>query len=186
MRRDLVRCYYANGNSPIAALRAFKMEKGLVHDPCNATTITRLINKFETTFTLLDESGPGRKSFVEERTPRVAAALASTSSNSSLSSSSVRCISKATDIPSASVQRILQHHLNLYPYQLQLLQKLNEVDKKKRLHFGLWLQQNEHRLPFIFWSDEANLHLNGDISHHHCRIWSRNKPQPFLKNHCIP
>ena len=87
---------------------------------------------------------------------------------------------KATDIPSAAVQRILRHHLNLYPYQLQLLQELNEVDKEKRLHFGLWLQQNEHRLPFIFWSDEANLHLNGDISRHHCRIWSRNKPQEFL------
>ena len=96
----------------------------------NATTITRLINKFETTFTLLDKSDPGRKSLVEERTPRVAAALASTSSNSSLSSLSVRCISKASDIPSASVKRILRHHLNLYPYQLHLLQELNEVDKE--------------------------------------------------------
>ena len=48
------------------------------------------------------------------------------------------------------------------------------------MHFGLLLHQNEHRLPFIFWSDEVNLHLNGNISRHHCRIWSRNKPRQFL------
>ena len=73
-----MRFYYANGNSPIAALQAYEKEKGLVHDPCNATTITRLINKFETTFTLLDKSGAGRKRLVEQRTSCVAATLALT------------------------------------------------------------------------------------------------------------
>ena len=67
MRRDLVRCYYANGNSPTAALRAYKKEKLLINNPSNTTSIQRLIYKFETTFTLLNQPGRRRKSLADDR-----------------------------------------------------------------------------------------------------------------------
>ena len=105
---------------------------------------------------MLDQPGRGRKSLADE------------SRSSSLSTSSVRRISNETNIPSSSVQRILQNHLNLHPYRLQLLQELHESDKEKLLQFGNWFRNNEHQRPFIFWSHEANFHLNGDISRYHC------------------
>ena len=66
MWRDLIRCYYANCNSPTAALQAYKKEKQLINNPCNTTSIQRLIYKFETTFTLLDQPGRGRKSLADD------------------------------------------------------------------------------------------------------------------------
>jgi hypothetical protein len=60
MRRDLLRCFYASHNSATAALRLYKTEKGLSKDPCDATAITKLVKKFETTFTLLDAPRSGR------------------------------------------------------------------------------------------------------------------------------
>ena len=32
----------------------------------------------------------------------------------------------------------------------------------------------------IFWSDEAYIHLNGDFSRYHCRIWSESNPHKFI------
>ena len=54
-RRDLLRCYYANGNSPIAAIRAFCTENGNCQHPCNPTTVSKLVQRFEETFSLHDK-----------------------------------------------------------------------------------------------------------------------------------
>jgi transposase len=174
MRRDLIRCYYASNNSAAAALRHYKMEKQLHHDPCDVSAIRKLVKKFETTFSLLDAPRSGRPSLMESRQDVVLQALEKTQNE--FGSTSSTTVSKETGIPQPSVHRILRHHLHLYPYKMQLHQELETQDKVHRQEFATWLLGNHSLIPKILWSDEANIHLNGEINRHNCRIWSTSKP----------
>jgi hypothetical protein len=178
MRKDLLRCYYASGNSPVAALRQYKLENGLRKDPCVPHSITNLVQKFEETASLLDAPHTGRKSKEEERSDAVSAALVSTSNEQG--STSVSRMSVETGIPRASVWRILHHQLHLHPYKLQLHQEITEMDKVARKEFAAWLLENPTNIPSIFWSDEAIIHLDGEINRHNCRIWNSVKPTEVL------
>ena len=102
MKIDLVRCYYANGNSPTAAIRQMKRERKLVKDPCSCPAVTKLIAKFEETGSVLNERH-GRPSLQEERETAVEGALADSGGKTSL-----RRISNDTNIPRTSVHRILK------------------------------------------------------------------------------
>lgn len=178
MRIDLLRCFYASGNSPTAALRQYKLEKGLCKDPCAPHTITYLVQKFEATGILLDAPRTGRKSLEEERVEAVSAALVSSANE--LGSTSVSRLSGETGIPRASVWRILHHQLHLHPYKLQLHQEITEVDKVARREFAAWLLENSTKIASVFWCDEANIHLDGEINRHNCRIWNSVKPTEVL------
>ena len=68
-----------------------------------------------------------KSSLVGERIEIVAEAIQTTSNETQ--STSIRKVSNATSIPKSSVQRIMRTDLNLYPYKLQMLQKLNDEDK---------------------------------------------------------
>ena len=177
-RRDLLRCYYANGNSPIAAIRAYCTENGNCHHPCNPTTVTKMVQRFEETFSLHDKPREGRRSKEEERSDIVEGAIQDT--DGAYGSSSVRKVALVTGIPKTSVHRILRQQLSLFPYKLRLLQDLKTEDHLTRFEFSKWLLDNADMVPNIFWSDEAYLHLDGDISRYHCRIWTSSKPTNFL------
>lgn len=178
MRRDLVRCYYASQNSATAAIRLYKKEKKLIDDPCTPQSVSRLIHKFESEFTLHDLPKQGRPSKVEERGDVVEQALANTVNEHG--STSIRRISRESGIPSSSVHRILRNVLSLIPYKLQMLQTLKPEDSVKRLQFAEWVLQHQEIIPNILWTDEAYMHIDGDISQHHCRIWSVTKPLNYL------
>ena len=59
-------------------------------------------------------------------------------------------------------------------------------DAEQRLAFSQWLSDNHDKLANILWTDEAYLHLNGDISRYHCRIWSCEKPTNYLTKSLHP
>ena len=61
-RLELVKLYYKLGSSPGAALRAYKTVHKLHDDPFSATTISRLIAKFERTKTLHNAPKSGKPS----------------------------------------------------------------------------------------------------------------------------
>ena len=173
MKIDLVRCYYANGNSPTAAIRQLKRERRLIKDPCSCSTVTKLITKFEETGSILNECH-GRPSLEEERETAIEEALADSGGKIS-----VRRISNATHIPPTSVYRILKSK-KLKPFKIQLLHELKPTDYVQTEEFCQWFLENDDLLPNIFWTDEAYFHLDGGISRHHCRIWSAEKPEEFL------
>ncbi|CAI9724990.1 transposable element Tc3 transposase [Octopus vulgaris] len=174
-RRDILRCYYASRNSPVAALRLYKKEKGLKHDPCDPTTVTKLVKRFEETYTLMDKPKSGRKSLADERRSLIDDA------KTYLQTTSIRAIAAATGIPKSSVYRLLRNDPELYPYKMSLVEELNEWDKPKRLTFANWLQENLHLISRILWSDEAHFYLDGRIIRHNCRIWSRHKTENDLE-----
>ena len=51
-----------------------------------------------------------------------------------------------------------------------MLQELKESNYICRLNFCTWLHNNYSKLNNIFWSHEAHLHLDGDISRYHCTL----------------
>ena len=96
MRCDLVRCFYRSNKSATAALRLYKKEKKLKNNPCNRSTIVKLIQKFERTYTLHDLPR-SKSSLVEERIEIVTEAIQTTSNETQ--STSIRKVSNATGIP---------------------------------------------------------------------------------------
>ena len=56
----------------------------------------------------------------------------------------------------------------------------------RRANFCAWLRNNNSKLNNIFWSDEAYLHLDGDISRYHCRIWTMQRPKHYLTKSLHP
>ena len=178
MRLDLVRLYYANNCSATEALRKFKTQNGLKNNPCDVSAITKLIKKFETTFTLHDLPKSGRPSLNEERKNLISEAIDDTANE--FGATSIRRLSSEAGIPKSSTHRIMRNILKLYPFKIQMLQELHPSDKINRLEFCAWLRNNEEKLPMIIWSDEANIHLDGSISRYHCRIWTKDRPTHFL------
>ena len=181
MRCGLVRCFYRSNKSATATLRLYKKEKKLKNNPCNRSTIVKLIQKFERTYTLHDLPR-SKSSFIEERIEIVTEAIQTTSNETQ--STSLRKVSNATGIPKSSVQRIMRTDLNLYLYKLQMLQKLNDEDKGARLNFSEWLRNDS--VNTILWYDEAYFYLDVDISRHHCRIWTTSKPSHYLTKRLHP
>ena len=113
MRLDLVRLYYANNSSATEALRKYKTEKGLKHDPCAASAVTKLIQKSETTFSSYDMPKSGRPSLKEERVNLVSNAVDDSANEIRLTS--VRGVSAVPGIPQTSRYRIIRNCLKLYP-----------------------------------------------------------------------
>ncbi|KER31346.1 hypothetical protein T265_12999, partial [Opisthorchis viverrini] len=75
-----------------AALRGYKTKHGLIKDPFIVSTIIRLIAKFESTGSVLDFPGKGRKSLSDEGAPIVQNAVEHLQSQSTMASS-VSCVS---------------------------------------------------------------------------------------------
>ncbi|GAA50937.1 hypothetical protein CLF_105258 [Clonorchis sinensis] len=174
-------------NSATAALRGYKTKYGLIKDPFIVLTITRLIAKVESTGSVWDFSGKGRKSLSDERAPVVQNAVEQLQSQSTMASSSITQVSQLTGIPRTKVHRIMRHHLHLYPYHFTLLQNITEEDKEQRVTFANWLLDNEEIVPNILWSAEANFAVDGIINKHNCVIWSRKAPHEYLThNLCSP
>ncbi|GAA55161.1 hypothetical protein CLF_107046 [Clonorchis sinensis] len=175
----------------------------VIRDPFTVSVITRLIATFESTGSVLDFPGKGRKSLSDERAPIVQNAVEQLQSQSTMTSSSITQVSQLTGIPRASVRRIMRRHLHLYPYHFTLLQNITvhrimrrhlhlypyhftllqnitEEDKEQRVTFANWLLDNEEIVPNILWSDEANFSVDGIINKHNCVIWSREAPHEYL------
>ena len=179
MRLEIVQCFYACGRSATQAIRDYKTKHGIVDNPCTTQAVTKLIAKFETTYSLHDAPKLGRKPREkDEELEKIENAIQSTKNE--MGSTSIRTLSKTTGIAKTTVHYLLRHEMELYPYRLQTFQTINDNDKRTRLDFVRWMRANEEKVPQILWSDEAYFHLSGDISTYHCRIWSDSKPTHYL------
>lgn len=178
-RLELVKLYYANGESPSATLRAFKRKKLLHNDPFPVSTISRLIVKFETTKSLHDIPSPGRPSKQEDRTTVVEESLSHLQAASPFGHASSRQIERETGIPQRSVVRLLRH-LGMYPYHMTLTHGITDDDKPKRMEFAQWIIENESVLPNVLWSDEAYFSMDGTVNRHNCVIWAYQNPKVNL------
>ena len=89
--------------------------------------------------------------------------------------------SKELDVIRTTLRRIILSDLKMFPYKIQMTQKLNPADYPRRLSFGKWLiEMTENELDFwrkLIMSDEAHFSLNGGVNKQNCRFYSTENPQ---------
>ena len=92
----------------------------------------------------------------------------------------IRRISEEENLSYGTVQNILRKDLCLFPYKVQVTQRIDKADLKKRLTFAQWfLDQNQADVNFLshlIMSDEAHFDLSGYVNKQNCRIWARQNP----------
>ena len=93
---------------------------------------------------------------------------------------SVRQVARATDISFQTVQRILRKHLKMFPYKIQIVQKLEPQDRPNRQFFAETLLEREATNPGylkkIVFTDESTFSVHGEVNRHNCRIWATENP----------
>lgn len=181
-RVEMVKSYYQNQCSIRQTFRALRPIYGVDGRP-SESTIRRLINKFEATGSLLDQTTP-----VRQRSARsienIAAVRESVRENPR---QSIPRRAQELGLSSTSTWRILHKDLGLHPYKVQLTQELKPNDHRQRRAFAEWaLEQLEVDPDFgrkIMFSDEAHFWLSGFVNKQNCRIWSDENPQEI---HQVP
>jgi len=92
---------------------------------------------------------------------------------------SLRRLGVRTGIPLTTVHRAIRHQLGLFPFKLQLVQRLHRGDKAKRLQFCHWLLSKWRLTSFrkgLIMTDEAHFHLDGSVVKQNCRVWGTEPP----------
>jgi hypothetical protein len=141
----------------------------------------KLVSRFRETGSVEDLQRPGRPSKTAEMADQVAAVVEEKDGKTS-----VREVSSLLSIPKSSVHLILSAHLHLRPYHFQVVPILTDVHKEKRVKFAsdmtARIQNTPELLNSILWTDEAAFHLNGLVSNHYMRIWSKDNPHAVMEN----
>ena len=179
-RIEFVELYFTNGKSVSSALRAYKIAHGCHRDPFSVSTISRLIQRFRETGSVADKPRSGRPSLEEDREATIAEELQAQQSNPELGAASCRSISRRTDVPKTSVQRILRQRLCFYPYRLQTNQALSDDDKERRVTFARFLLSGAVDLESILWTDESYFSMAGHVNRHNCIVWGSEKPREVI------
>ena len=62
------------------------------------------------------------------------------------------------------VYRMLRFDLKLTLYTISVMQHLKDSDTESRQHFAHWMKENDQITDVIWFSDEANFHLNAQVN----------------------
>ena len=138
-RVQLMKAFYKSGESPIGALRLYSTDRGLKNFICSESTVRKLIQRFEEmrceeTGSVADLPRSGRP-MIEESVVKSARDTVREQSDL-FGSTSVRRISRATEIPCSSVHKILKSYLNYHSYRIHILQELDPKDYEAQLDFA--------------------------------------------------
>ena len=93
---------------------------------------------------------------------------------------SVRRLAVRVGTSAATVHRILRQQIKLFPYKVQLLQRLKRGDKAKRLRFCKWALTKWRSAGFqnfLFMTDEGQFHTDGTVNKQNCILWGDEKPR---------
>lgn len=178
----IVKCYYECGRSATAAIRLYKKQNKLHNDPFNASTVLKVITKFEKEGCVAHHSkGAGRPSLQDERTEAVSEALRISSASNTHGLSSTSTVSNITGISRSSVYNILRFKLSKYPYRLQIQHELLPPDYSARYDFAIWfLNEMLPSIDKVLWSDESYFYLDGAVNTHNAIIWADEKPSRVI------
>ncbi|GFW19428.1 DUF4817 domain-containing protein [Trichonephila clavipes] len=139
------------------------------------------MERFRTTFTLIDNSHPQRR-----RTVRTEEAISTVErSIEEDPNESIRHLAQELDLCPSTLWKILRKDLGLRAYKIQLVQELNPNDHQARRRFVEWAQNEIAVVPDfhkrILFSDKAHFWLNGYVNKQNCRIWSEANPQVYVE-----
>ena len=168
----LIKIFYGKGQNPNRVVLD-QFETKFLFRP-SEKTLTNLIEKFETNFTIESKTRSRSHPATNEANQELVLAEVAVDPHTS-----IRKISQNTGISQTSVGRILKLH-KFHPYRIQILQKLNEDDPDRRIEFCEEMMNranaDENFISSICFSDEATFFLNGEVNRHNMRYWSEENP----------
>ncbi|GFV69475.1 putative transposable element [Trichonephila clavipes] len=179
-RFQIVQFYFKNNGSvrnTYHALRPFYRRQNRPSEQLIRLTMER----FRTTFTLIDNSHPQRR-----RTVRTEEAIATV--ERSIEEDPEVHPPSSTGIGSVSIhfmEDFAEGSFGLRAYKIQLEQELKPNDHQARRRFVEWAQNEIAVVPDfhkrILFSDEAHFWLNDYVNKQNCRIWSEDNPQVYVE-----
>lgn len=179
-RAKIVGLYYECGRSTVAAQRAFRREKQVREAP-ESHSVERWVEQFREEGHVLSQEHRAHP-FIRQTPANVTAVARAVKSHPSWS---IRQLSNHTGISRPTVQRILRKKLKLFPYKLQVTQRILRGDKAKRKRFCRWflrkVQTNPRFINLLIMSDEAVFTLDGCVLKHNSRIWSDENPHAAIQ-----
>jgi hypothetical protein len=162
----------AKFESPTEVLRRLKSEG--YKDVPTTQYIGKLYSKFCEFGTVLDLLKSGRPKISDEDSTRLIEEILEEDPKST-----IRAISKQTNLSVGLVQSRISKEIGLKPYKIQFTQELFDEDFDKRVEMAeilIPILQNPANKNMIFFSDEANFYLSGLVNKQNCRIWGYEKP----------
>ncbi len=175
-RLQIVQLFYKNNRSYKTTLRALRLIYGR-HNVPHRSTIRRLIEKFETTFSLHNVRALTRRRKARSK-QNIASVRESVRQDKNLS---ISRRSQQLGLSQTTVWRILRKDLGLHPYKIKLVQDLKENDHLLRRRFADWalemLKNDPNFHKKIIFSDECHFWMVGNVNKQNCRIWSDKNPE---------
>ena len=183
LKLAIIQAFYANGKSRIATKRflVYHTEWGKEAKNIDVRQISRIMNNFESRFTLTNEKPPGRtRTVVVDKTiERVKRQLELSPRRS------VRGLSKQLKVSTGSVWKILRKELKKYPYRIQLKQSQTLANKQARVEFANKItdkiEEKAGYLKDILFSDEGNFHISGHVNRQNMRFWGETNPHETIE-----
>lgn len=170
---------YARTDSVVAVRRAFRRQFG--RPAPSETSIRRWYEQLRDRGCICHQGKgrAGRPSVNEETIERVRDSFIRSPKKS------VRRASQQLQIPKSTVWKIARKRLQLFPYKLQMVHKLQPGDPAKRLsfceNFMAMIEEDEGLPDRIVMSDEATFHLSGKVNRHNVRIWRSENPHAVIQ-----
>lgn len=183
----LVKLYYKNSESAIAALRAYRYMKGMRDSkgPITSSALNKMMKKFEATGSFASRPRSGRPLAAAAVVTTVEQTVQSKSAVSAHGECSAREVSRQTGVSYGSVWRALRITLKRYPYKLQHNQELKPLDFDSRQDFANLvfnkMEEQHDWLHTVLWTDEAHFTLSGAVNTHNCRVWTTENPHAFVE-----
>jgi hypothetical protein len=88
---------------------------------------------------------------------------------------STRQVSRELNVTQSKVSRVLQKN-NLYPYHIQMVQRLHAGDEIDRLEFCRWINNNRPTLYRTLFTDEAQFTRDGINNSRNSHVWAEENP----------
>ena len=175
-RSQIVEIFIQQNKSIVKTQRAWRKINKVKSAP-SANTLYRLYERFSTGEAL---TNPKRPNKMRPRRSDDNIALVQASVQRSPTTSQTRR-SEQLGIKRTTLRRILHHDLHLFPYKVQLTQKLLPVDKPCRLEWAQrvleMVETDENFWQKIIMSDEAHFTLTGTVNKQNYRFYGTENPQ---------
>ncbi|XP_054160040.1 uncharacterized protein LOC128958250 [Oppia nitens] len=177
----IVKQYYLNQESPTEVIRKFKSEFGR-NSTLSPSSVLRIIQKFNASGSVLDDPlhQKGRKPVVTdpetvEEVRQLFDEFPQTSTRRA-----AQILSDRRQISHTTIHHILKS-IDMFPYKIQITQKLGKYDIERRFDFANDVIQKIDTgaidINKIWFSDEAHFWLEGYVNKQNCRQWGTQKPE---------
>ncbi|GBN73493.1 hypothetical protein AVEN_245442-1 [Araneus ventricosus] len=174
----IVRTYYSNNNSPIVTQRKFATEFKLTTTGPSVSTINRLIQKFERRGSVSDDMFGNVARPLSVKTPEEIERTRKVFERNPRTS--IRKAAQQVIIKRESVRQIVVADLQLFPYKIQIHQRLSQRSVEQRLEFANtiveMIDNDQFDVNMLWCSDEAHFHLDGYVNRQNWLIWGTENP----------